>query len=47
VPIRKGHDVDGVFVVVAQNPGAFSEADVAHVGQLGARIGLAQTVARA
>jgi GAF domain-containing protein len=47
VPIRKGHDVVAVFVVVAQNPEAFSEADVAYVGQLGALIGLARAVADA
>ena len=43
-PIRKGHEVVGVLVVVAQNPEAFTEADVAYIGQLGALIGLAQAV---
>ena len=42
VPIRKGHAVTGVLVVVAQHAEAFSEADVAYVGQLGALIGLAR-----
>jgi len=47
VPIRKGHDVVNVLVVVAQNPKAFTEADIAYIGQLGALIGLARAVADA
>jgi GAF domain-containing protein len=45
VPIRKGNDVVAVFAVVAQNAEAFSEADVAYVGQLGALIGLVRALA--
>jgi GAF domain-containing protein len=45
VPIREGHDVVGVFVVVAQQPKAFSAADVAYASQLGALIGLARALA--
>lgn len=46
-PIRHGHEVQAVFVVVAEHPDAFSEAEVAYVRELAAIAGLARSLCSA
>jgi GAF domain-containing protein len=46
VPIRLGHEVVAVLVVVAQHPDSFSASDIAYLRELGAIIGLARSISQ-